>query len=74
MFLDLGKSGTVAETGDGEWVMRWGDSNGSAEGFGFGNRRERSMRGGRSLRLESLEVLEFLELREREEGSGLNCL
>lgn len=71
-FSGLGKSPT-ADRGDGEWVMRCGDSKCEFVGLGLGNNRDKSIRGGRSLRLESLD--EFLEeLRETEEGSGLSCL
>ena len=66
----LGNSPT-ADSGDGEWTIRCGESNGAAVGLGLGNRRERSIRGGRSFRLESLEPLEFSE---REDVSGLGCL
>lgn len=73
--VDLGNS-PRAERGAGEWTMRCGDNIGASagfSGFGFGNKRERSMRGGRSLRLESL--AEFLdELREMEEGAGLGSV
>jgi len=73
--FDLGNSPRV-ERGAGEWTMRCGDSIGALagfSGFGLGNKRERSMRGGRSLRFESL--VEFLdELREMEEGTGLGSV
>lgn len=57
----LGNSPT-AESGEGEWTIRCGESKGAPVGLGLGNRRERSIRGGRSLRLESLEPLEFSEM------------
>lgn len=69
--FDLGNSPS-AERGVGEWTMRCGDNIGAPagfSGFGLGNKSERSMRGGRSLRLESL--VEFFELREMDEGAGL---
>lgn len=55
----------------GECTIRCGESSGSPVGFGLGNRRDRSIRGGRSLRLE---LLEPLECTDWEDVSGLDCL
>lgn len=68
---DRGNASPTADSGVGECTIRCGDSNGSPVGFGLGNSRERSMRGGRSLRLE---LLEPLECTDWDAVSGLPCL
>lgn len=57
---DRGNSPT-AESGVGECTILCGESNGSPVGFGFGNRSDRSIRGGRSLRFELLDPLEWTD-------------